>query len=267
MVDAAALVKRVRALSGITRKDLAALSGVSPSTVGRIEQGDLDPTWGVLSRILEATGFRVSGDTVASAGDATAIIAARPILESRNMACVDATLRSLPADVAESADRWVQRWGRAGWSSAGRGNDRLIALAVNAGNAAKISRRSAVRRTVVAPDGWQELARQIGAAGIEYAVSGLVAARDDRATSSATAPVVYVDDPSAVIERLRLEEAVPGKGVLLLSASGDELAQAEEDGGIRFVSRMQGILDAFAGPGREPDKAEDELRNILALSV
>lgn len=263
-MDAAVIVKRVRALSGITRKDLAALSGISPSTVGRIEQGELDPTWGTLSRILEATGYRINGDTVVSAGDVTAIIAARPVLESRTEASVTATLRSLPAGVAESADRWVQRWNRAGWLSAGRVGE-LVALAVNAGNAAKLARRNVLRRTVTAPDGWQELARQIGEAGLEYAVSGLVAAREDRATSSAAAPVVYVDDPSEVIRRLALEETVPGRGVLLLSASGDELAQAEEDGGIRFVSRMQGILDAFAGPGREPDKAEDELRRMLAL--
>lgn len=69
------------------------------------------------------------------------------------------------------------------------------------------------------------------------------------------------------MRRLALEETVPGRGVLLLSASGDEMAQAEEDGGIRFASRMQGILDAFAGPGREPDMAEDELRSKLALSA
>ncbi len=125
-MDAAAIVKRMRALSGITRRDLAALSGVSPSTVGRIEQGELDPTWGTLSRILEAAGYRISGDTVVSAGDATAIIAARPVLESRNAASATAALRSLPVGVAESADRWVQRWDRAGWLSVGRGDDRLV---------------------------------------------------------------------------------------------------------------------------------------------
>lgn len=41
----------------------------------------------------------------------------------------------------------------------------------------------------------------------------------------------------------------------MISPSGGELVQAEEDGDLRFVWRMQGILDAFAGPGREPDKA------------
>lgn len=41
----------------------------------------------------------------------------------------------------------------------------------------------------------------------------------------------------------------------------------EIDGGIRFVSRAQGVLDAFAGSGREPDKAEDTLRSLLAVSA
>lgn len=147
----------------------------------------------------------------------------------------------------------------------------MVSLAVNAGNASKIARRGVAQRTVTAPDGWQGMARRIGAAGFEYAVSGLVAAREDRATVSTAAPMMYVDDPAQVIEQLGLKETAPGRGVLLISASGDELAQAEEDGDIRFVSRMQGILDAFAGPGpgpgREPDKAENELRSMLALSA
>ena len=107
----------------------------------------------------------------------------------------------------------------------------------------------------------------MGAADLGYAVSGIATTREDRAISSAVAPVIYVADPAQVIEKPSLEERVPGRGTLLISPSGDELIQAEEDEGICFVSRMQGILDAFAGSGREPDKAEDELRNMLTLSA
>lgn len=55
--------------------------------------------------------------------------------------------------------------------------------------------------------------------------------------------------------------------VLLIASTGSELEGAETDGGIRFVSREQGVLDAFAGSGREPDKAEDTLRHLLAVSA
>ncbi|GAA2244607.1 helix-turn-helix transcriptional regulator [Herbiconiux moechotypicola] len=75
-------MKRVRAQSGTTRKELVELADLSPSIVGRIERGKLDPTWGTLSRILEATGNQISGETVVSAGDPTAIAAAKTVLES-----------------------------------------------------------------------------------------------------------------------------------------------------------------------------------------
>lgn len=279
IVEAATIIKYVRSLSGITRKELAALAGVSPSTVGRIERGELDPTWGTLSRILEATGYQINGNTVVSAGDPTAIIAARKLLESS----VNATASQNQCKASganELAERWVQRWRRAGWltpkvsgsssergaSNGKRSPERLIILAVNAGNASKLTRRKVVRRTVVAPNGWQNLVKQIGAAGFDYAVSGMAAAREDRSVVSTTDPVVYVDNPAEVAACLSLEEALPGRGVLLISASGDELVETEDYGGIRYVSRLQGILDAFAGPGREPDKAEDELRSLLAVN-
>lgn len=69
-MDASTIIKRIRALSGITRKELAELADLAPSTIGRIERGTLDPTWGTLSRILEASGYRLHGDTIVSTGGA-----------------------------------------------------------------------------------------------------------------------------------------------------------------------------------------------------
>jgi transcriptional regulator with XRE-family HTH domain len=295
-VDAATIVKRVRALSGVTRKELAELAGLSPSTIGRIEQGALDPTWGTLSRILEATGYRINGDTVVSAGDQTAITAARPVLESllalASTAMADALAptravtnsaerdisrpladeMAIPTRVALApamevfqqpagpiVNQWLDRWARAGWLSDRADADDAVNVAVAAGNVA--------RRNVTAPNGWRALAQRLDEEDIDYAVSGLIAARPDRATATAVSPVIYVDDPSLVVSRLGLEEAAPGRGVLLIASNDDELTRTEVDGGIRFVSRAQGVLDAFAGSGREPDKAEDMLRSLLAVSA
>ncbi len=63
---------------------------------------------------------------------------------------------------------------------------------------------------------------------------------------------------------LGLVETVPGQGVVLIAPSGDELVETAVDGGVRFVSRAQGILDGLAGSGREPDKAEGLLWDLLA---
>lgn len=301
-MDAATIVKRVRALSGVTRKELAELAGLSPSTIGRIEQGALDPTWGTLSRILEATGYRISGDTVVSAGDQTAIAAARPVLESMLTATAAAladvltpageimnaaardTSRALADEMAAATrvalaptmeviqqaassvvNQWLGRWARAGWLSDRSDADDVVSVAVAAGNAGKIARRNVARRNVVAPDGWRALARRLEETGIDYAVSGLVAARPDRATARAVSPVIYVADPVLAVARLGLEETAPGQGVLLIAPGEGELTRVEIDGDIRFVSRAQGVLDGFAGSGREPDKAEDTLRSLLAV--
>lgn len=78
-------------------------------------------------------------------------------------------------------------------------------------------------------------------------------------------PVIYVDDPGLAVARLALQEAPSGRGVLLIAPGSDELTCPQNDGGIRFVSRAQGMLDAFAGSGREPDKAEATLRSLLAV--
>lgn len=303
-MDAATIVKRVRALTGITRKELAKLAGLSPSTIGRIEQGALDPTWGTLSRILEATGFRLHGDTVVSAGDQTAITAARPVLEplltpasaartdsltapahtildtsargiDRSLANETTATRVALASTTEVqqqaadavANQWLSRWARAGWLSDRADASDVVSVAVSAGNAGKIARRNVLRRNVSAPGGWRELVRRLEEESIAYAVSGLVAARPDRATATAQTPVIYVADPALAANTLGLDEAAPGRGVLLLAPGDDGLTRTEMDGGIRFVSRAQGVLDAFAGSGREPDKAEDMLRSLLAVSA
>ncbi len=52
-VDAAVIVKRIRALSGITRPELAALAGVSASTIARV-------VWRVAS-MREASGMPCPG--------------------------------------------------------------------------------------------------------------------------------------------------------------------------------------------------------------
>ncbi|GAA4513749.1 helix-turn-helix domain-containing protein [Brevibacterium yomogidense] len=273
-MDAATIIKRIRVLSGVTRKELAELAGVAPSTIGRVEQGTLDPTWGTLSHILEATGHQINGDTVVSAGDPSGIAAARPVLE-KHLALRSAAEGSPTApcaaaansQITEAVSRWLGRWGRVGWLSDRTDVDDLVCVAVSAGNAGKIARRSVLQRTVVADGGWRSLARRLDEAGFAYAISGLVATRRDRASATAVRPVIYVDSPPLAVAKLDLEETGSGRGVLLISPVGDELERTETEGGIRFVSRAQGVLDAFAGAGREPDKAEDALRSLLSVTA
>lgn len=235
-----------------------------------------------------------------SAGDPTAIAAALPVLES----LFDPVRRTVPEALAPTSaagsvgadqiaggivapcrtvlapspeaireaddsviNQWLGRWTRAGWLSERADTGDLVSIAICAGNAGKIARRNVARRNVLADDGWRALAQRLDEADIAYAVTGLISARQDRATAASLSPVIYVDDPTQAVARLDLEETVPGGGVLLIAPSGDEFTRTEIDGGIRFVSRAQGLLDAFAGSGRESDKAESTLRSLLAVSA
>ena len=49
---AAGLVRRARRIRDVSQRELAKLAGVSPSTVGRIESGDIVPSLSVLQRLL-----------------------------------------------------------------------------------------------------------------------------------------------------------------------------------------------------------------------
>ena len=59
MEAAAALVARIRADAGLSRRAVAARAGVPASTVSRIEAGRSDPTLTMLDRIAAAAGRRL----------------------------------------------------------------------------------------------------------------------------------------------------------------------------------------------------------------
>lgn len=298
-MEAAAIVKKIRAMSGITRKELAQLADVSPSTISRIERGEMDPTWGTMQKIFSGTGYQLNGTSVVSSGDTSAIQAANnyfePLLRqalapmtetfratasSSGKVSTTATavvaeavrepmraatapaVQALLSNVKIPAGEWVDRWKRTGWLKDSAGVDDLVAIAVTAGNAGKVARRPGARVPVEIPKGWRDLVDRLAEAGVDYAVSGIVATWEDRSDAQAGTPLIYVSDPRGVAERLGLERARPGRGVLLLEAMSGELDDVESEGGIRFVPRSRALLDAFSGPGRDPDRAEDLLRAL-----
>jgi predicted nucleotidyltransferase/DNA-binding XRE family transcriptional regulator len=56
MVETGGLVRSARERAGMSARDLAAKSGVSTSTVTRIERGEINPTVTMLERLLDASG-------------------------------------------------------------------------------------------------------------------------------------------------------------------------------------------------------------------
>ena len=266
-MEAAAVVKKIRSEGGTTRKELARLADVSPSTIGRIERGEMDPTWGTMQKILTSTGYQINGRSVVSSGDTSAIRAASAVFEPMFRRTFPSTVENAMTSWIDSwkstNKQWSDRWKRTGWLVAEAKVDDLVAIAVSAGNAGKIARRAGARIPVEVEGGWRSLIDRLKENDIDYAVSGIVATRPDRSDQTAGAPFVYVNDPQSIVDDLGLERARPGQGVLLLKADAGELEQAEIEGGIQFVPRSRALLDAFSGPGREPDKAEDLLRELV----
>jgi transcriptional regulator with XRE-family HTH domain len=56
MIDVATMVRTAREQAHMSARDLATASGVSPSTVTRIEHGEINPTIAMLERLLRASG-------------------------------------------------------------------------------------------------------------------------------------------------------------------------------------------------------------------
>lgn len=237
-MQAASILKQIRLSDGITRAELAALAGISASTVSRIERGRLDPTWGTLMRVLDATGFQIMGNVVVPAGDPSAVASARAVIERGEL---------------DLGDRWVAAWVRAGWAKRGMSPEDVLSIGIAAGNAARFSRRPDARRYLRGD--WRAVARALGTVGLDYAVSGIVATRVDRDVPD-TGIVVYLDAPLDEVDRLGFEPGTPSDGVMVLRPTAGELDGTEDDRGIRFVSTVQAMLDGFAGGGRQPDKAE-----------
>lgn len=65
----AAVLRRARETSRLTRAELASLAGVSHTTVLRIEKNEMSPTFEMLSKLLMSAGFMLDVDAVRSCDD------------------------------------------------------------------------------------------------------------------------------------------------------------------------------------------------------
>jgi|SRR5271155_3622762 len=63
-MDAARLLKRARANSGLSLRDLAQRAGTSHSTISAYEAGHVNPSMLTVQRIIRAAGFEMTIDLV-----------------------------------------------------------------------------------------------------------------------------------------------------------------------------------------------------------
>jgi transcriptional regulator with XRE-family HTH domain len=251
-IDIGKELARIRFLRGLSKRQLAAMAGVSASTVMRIENGDVDPTMGTITRLFEAAGCEFRGEVVEQS-DPSAVAAARSVLEPAS------GLEAFPG-----AQVWLDRWIAAGVVKADEvGSSRARSprdLAEIAGLTARLARRPGIV-TFRREGSWSEIARRIDLTGVAWAATGGAAA--NRLSPSATAPwpVFYVADVKAVAELAGFSERDPDRKIQevmsLIPFDGvADVGVSEDEYGLRWVDPIQVIIDCFGGTGRMPDQAD-----------
>ncbi|TQO20668.1 helix-turn-helix protein [Rhodoglobus vestalii] len=256
-MEAKELVRSMRLIGGLSQVDLANLAGVAASTISRIERGSLEPTWSIMSRLLDSAGYRQTGD-LTSLGDNAAVAAARIALGET----IDARL-----DDAR-VNGWLERWKKARFIDETERVRDIGKLGAQAGIASRIFDRPNERQSVVYDRPWQNIVAALASSGVRYAVSGITATSLTRTRDGAAWPLIYVDSVPQALQAAELRpQATAGPRVTLMSFDRVAASGIVDEDGIAFVSPGQALIDSYAGPGRMADLADAVASRWMAGAV
>ena len=242
-----------RLLAGMSQREVAAIAGVSSSTVARIENGTLEPSVARMERLFAAVGYAFP--TPQPSYDRSALAAFRGLLDpSPGLADF------------EGASEWVQRWKRAKLINAEGEMRDMRRLAVVA--AAQV--RLVARPGIVT--GWSsissaEVATRLCSAGINAAASGVAGAQRVTRVGSDVWQIVYVEDVEAAIDATQLGASGIGLPMSLIPFDNvTSIGCVRDADGAGWVDPLQVLLDCYAGNDRMPDQA-DLLADALLLAA
>lgn len=247
--DVASLIVDARVLSGLSARQVAILAGIAPSTVTRIEKGQIDPSVSIFERILAACGFRYGKDLDANI-DLDAVRAARRMLEPE-----------LNIAATNGSENYVRLWKAAGLISGLDIANEAGEIAFRASQQARLSRRQGSRR--FAYQDWKQIAKSLSSNNHNWALTGGYAATFYTSVASVDWAVFYVDDVTSAAVLADLVSANVGPRVTLIPF--DELTSAGVqscDNGINLASYWQIVIDCFAGNGRMPAQAEAMIEKV-----
>ncbi|WP_068401639.1 helix-turn-helix transcriptional regulator [Kribbia dieselivorans] len=239
-------ISTLRRANGLSARQLAALVDVAPTTVTRIEAGQVSPSFNLAQEILAVLGEPIGFTGTA---DVNAIAAARLALDP-----------TLGLEVTQGVDAWRQRWARIGLIDVTGGaiNGMEADLMFRAGRAARLTRRPGAVDFKAGPTAY-DIAEALGTATIEYAVTGDTGANRYRSGAGEAWPVVYVEDVERTAEAAGLTLREPGSfgmRVTLIPFDGvSELGRTTIDG-ITVVERDQVVIDAYGGIDRMAEQAD-----------
>jgi len=245
-MDLAERISTLRRVNGLSARQLAALVDVAPTTVTRIEAGQVSPSFDLAQEILTVLGEPIRFTGVA---DKAAIAAARLALDP-----------AVGIAVSPDVQAWWQRWARLGLvAPSGRAvPSKEPDLLFRAGHAARLTRRVGAADFGSGPSA-RDIAEALGDAGIEYAVTGDAGANLYRSSAGEAWPVLYVEDIARAATARGLTRKEPGSfgmRVTLIPFDGvSELGRTEIDG-VTVAARDQVIIDAYGGIDRMAEQAD-----------
>lgn len=232
-----------RRASDYSARRLAQFAGVAPSTVTRIENGQMQPTFDVARELLTLVGSPLVSEAN-TALDAIAV--AKSVVEGV----------ALP--MTDGMREWATRWQRGGLID---GDGLLPDLAARnellrrTARVARVSTRPGFR--AIPHRSWQDVFSALRTAGLEYALSGSPAANMWVSSAPDAEAVVYVSDSTAAEEIIWNLASSPGEPSLyVLPFDGVSETPRQEIDGVPMVSLAQIVIDCFGLPGRQPVQAE-----------
>lgn len=245
-MDLAERISTLRRANRLSARQLAALVDVAPTTVTRIEAGAVSPSFDLAQEILAVLGESIGFTGTA---DVSAITAARLALDPK-----------LGLAVTPSVEAWLQRWARIelidakGRAIKGKEADLLF----RAGRAARLTRRPGAADVKAGPTAY-DIAQTLGAAGIDYAVTGDAGANLYRSSAGEAWPVLDVEDVARAAAAAGLVRKEPGsfgtRATLIPFDGVSELGRTKLDG-TSVVARDQVVIDAYGGIDRMAEQPD-----------
>lgn len=243
-----------RRASDFTARRLAAFAGVSPSTVTRIEKGDMQPSFDVARELLMLVGSPL----VSAPSDVIDALAVAKHLVEGPIGPVSNGMRA-----------WMTRWQRGRLIDS---DDRLPNLAARdellrrTASASRVSKRHGLRS--IPHRSWREAVAGLETAGIDYVLSGSPAANMWVSSAPDAEAVVYVSDIDPAQQVLwGVRPADDGHDVFLLPFDGVSELNRQDIDGVSVASLTQIVVDCLGLPGRQPAQAEAILDNWEAAGV
>lgn len=236
------IVKQAREAAGLNKNQLAALAGVPASTVSRIESGAIDPTLGMLDRLLRAAGY-VPNIELARGSDPIVAACARVILTGQEFEALNNTEISSRLD--QVAKSWIaQRF---------LNPDRTLSaapreLAREAGRRSELPLRPNVRAYRLGLN-WVATASRIDATKTKWASTGAKAAQRLGASGEGVSPAIFYVENIDLAERvLKAQPIERGDScdTLLIPFDGfSEVGAWRDNDGLWWADPMQVVIDCY----------------------